>query len=374
MCLCWKVCTPTLPTMEFTLSSFTGRLVLNPSDFILHLEHKDSARMYEHTFFDRDFLEVSQMGGLEFVGRLLTTAIQKPNADLDFKVAKETPAILTLVLTYSNPILLKPISLTMELPAARRATGSADVGELGRKLRETVGTVARLEETVKQINPSVQATLEKLMARLSDLEERTGDFVVLPGCEYAIPASLTSLKLVADGTCLLDNAYYSAMAPNKKIPYVNGHNGLPPNPFAWNNSELDKGSYGIVGNSLSLKNIKHFKHLTHLAIAGIPIILHIESLGKLKNLTHLTIISGHTIQWTYNSIQHILISEKTVPCTDISWVKNLPKLQTLILKGCKNLVDITVLKDMPQLKELDIRDTGVRNTDFLTNPSLKITK
>ncbi len=359
--------------MEFTLSSFTGRLVLNPSDFILYLEHKDSARMYEHTFFDRDFLEVSQMGGLEFVGRLLTTAIQKPNAHLDFKVAKETPAILTLILTYSNPILLKPISLTMELPAARRATGSADVGELGRKLRETVATVARLGETLKQINPRVQATLEKLMARLSDLEERTGDFVVLPGCEYAIPASLTSLKLVADGTCLLDNAYYSVHSANMKFPYPNNGQNFPiHNPFAWQNGQSDVGSYGIVGDSVSLKNIKHFKQLTHLVIAGIQTVRFANAIGALTRLTHLTIIGVHKVQWGHNNNQCMNVQSNDIK--DISWVKNLPNLQTLILKGCKNIMDITVLKDMPQLKELDIRDTGVRNTDFLTNPSLKITK
>ena len=56
--------------MDFTLSSYTGRLVLNPSDIILQLEHTKTSRNYQQTFYD--FHEFAQMGGIEFISRLLS--------------------------------------------------------------------------------------------------------------------------------------------------------------------------------------------------------------------------------------------------------------------------------------------------------------
>jgi Leucine-rich repeat (LRR) protein len=230
---------------------------------------------------------------------------------------------------------------------------------------------------VKQINPQVQATLEKLMTRLNELEERTVDFVVLPGCEYVIPASLTTLKLVADGTCLPDNVYYSAAMPNMKIPYPNNGQIFPTNnPYSWSSyGQVDKGAYGISASAISLKNIKHLTQLEHLTMSGLSL-RDVENIGKLKHLKSLTITAAHKVVWGQNQNQSVVDTACSglYSATNIHWVKDLPNLQTLILKGCKKLVDITVLKDMPQLRELDVRDTGVRNTDFLTNPHLKITK
>jgi hypothetical protein len=63
------------------------------------------------------------------------------------------------------------------------------------------------------------------------------------------------------------------------------------------------------------------------------------------------------------------------PCIkDISWITSLKKLQNISFRGCSRLVDITPLKQLPNLKTLDIRETGVKNTDFLTHSGLTITK
>ena len=73
--------------MEFVFSDYSGRLVLNATDIILHLEDSKTARLYEQTFFDRDFPEVTQLGGLEFVSKLLQSVFQKERAQPGLSVS-----------------------------------------------------------------------------------------------------------------------------------------------------------------------------------------------------------------------------------------------------------------------------------------------
>jgi hypothetical protein len=61
--------------MEFTAGEFNVRLILNPTDFILRFEHSDTHRVYERTFFERDFIDYNVLGGLEFVGKAKGLAI-----------------------------------------------------------------------------------------------------------------------------------------------------------------------------------------------------------------------------------------------------------------------------------------------------------
>ena len=41
--------------MEFKTGSYNTRLILNPTDIILRFEHSETHRVYERTFFERDF-------------------------------------------------------------------------------------------------------------------------------------------------------------------------------------------------------------------------------------------------------------------------------------------------------------------------------
>ena len=58
----------------------------------------------------------------------------------------------------------------------------------------------------------------------------------------------------------------------------------------------------------------------------------------------------------------------------VSWISELKNLQTVSFLGCSSLVDIRPIADLPRLSTLDIRETGVKNTSFLTSSSLTITK
>lgn len=81
----------------------------------------------------------------------------------------------------------------------------------------------------------------------------------------------------------------------------------------------------------------------------------LQSIGALRKLTSLTL--------TYIS-----------NLTDISWIESLTELDSVIFYGCSSLVDITQLRKLTKLKTLDIRLTGVKNTECLTNSGLTILK
>jgi hypothetical protein len=127
----------------------------------------------------------------------------------------------------------------------------------------------------------------------------------------------------------------------------------------------------------SISNMKYLKNCKQVTLSGCMELADYATLGEMPWLTHITIVSSR--QWaqhnTSNGTQWTWANAgNNPPLRDISWVKNLKSLQNLTLLGCSSLSDITPLKELPNLKELDIRETAVRNTDFLVNPNLKITK
>ncbi len=125
-----------LDKMKFTLSSFTGHLIIYPYDFILRLEHAETSRVYEHEFIEPDFSEIQyvsdmyEISNIEFVGRLLSCAIQKtPQQGLQLKVTSETATSITLTLTYTPQLLLsKPIVIKLELPATEHSNNNVCEG------------------------------------------------------------------------------------------------------------------------------------------------------------------------------------------------------------------------------------------------------
>ena len=50
--------------MEFKTGNYNTRLILNPTDLILRLEHNENHRVYERTFFERDFADFIVLGGI----------------------------------------------------------------------------------------------------------------------------------------------------------------------------------------------------------------------------------------------------------------------------------------------------------------------
>jgi len=131
-------------------------------------------------------------------------------------------------------------------------------------------------------------------------------------------------------------------------------------------------TYVVVQAVNNLSNLKFLKHCTQLILSGLNEVRDYSPLGEMTQLTHLTIVSSRHFHWN-NSATYPNQGNNPI-LTDIKWITKLKNLHSLTLLGCNSLSDITPLKELTNLRELDIRETAVRNSDFLTNPHLKITK
>jgi hypothetical protein len=200
---------------------------------------------------------------------------------------------------------------------------------------------------------------------------------------FAIPITSTTLTLVRDRSSLPTGETFSIMNPGMKTTgHMTSHNNCAVNwqqPFGnpqagyMQNWDPYPNTYVVLQGINSLSNLKYLKQCRQLTLSGMNEVRDYSSIGEMTQLTHLTIISSRQFQWVNNTATYINQGNNPI-LLDISWIKNLKSLQSLVLLGCSSLSDITPLKDLPSLRELDIRETGVRNTDFLINPNLKITK
>lgn len=364
--------------MEFNYSDYIVRITLNPNDIIIRFEHRDTFRSYEQTFFERDFPEITVFGGLEFLGKALCWAFQT-SKEVNIQHMKESPAKISFQLAIENPLFIRPIFLSFELSALRKESGNLDMNVLNRKVKEMNDS---LEPRLKQLQEALEgrlAIVDKLNSRISELEDRCGSSITLPGCIFAIPTNLTSLVLIRNQTSLPDGRAFATMMPGYSTSgqYQNS-------PVNWPSLFMGTQQIGYAvswtpvqdafafDKLSSISNLKHLKQCRQLTLSGTAELADYSALGEMPWLTHLTIVSSRQYQ---NSPPNNWINMgNNPPLRDISWVKNLKSLQNLTLLGCNQLTDITPLKDLSNLRELDIRETGVRNTDFLVNPNLKITK
>lgn len=354
-------------TMEFQYESYFVRLVLNPTDIILRLEHKQTARIYEQTFFDRDFQEFQILGGLDFVGKAVASAFggTKPAIPgLGIQKFQDSPAKVVLEIRYTCPLFPTPLTLIFSVPALRKQTGATDT-----------------ERKLKDLSDAFEAKLMPLVAKVAELEERTAGCIVLPGCDYAIPTNLTCLTLCRNNTALPSGQYVSSLYPqmvccsqsgngpmvfNKNMPFGNPQNG-------WTNTWTDAPGTFAHSGLTNLKNLKYLRACSQLTLSGTLNLTDYSILGEMPWLTHLTIVSSRKLEESTKPVSYPTAGNNP-PLTDLKWITALKNLHSLTLLGCNSLVDITPLKELPSLRILDIRETAVRNTDFLVNPHLTITK
>lgn len=347
--------------MEFHEGSYVGRLTLNPSDLILRLEHKESFRLYEHTFFERDFVEYSALGGIEFVGRILSLSYQ-PNKRPDGVTVTlaEAPSKLNMTLLYESPLFPSPLKFQFLVPAMKKQTGGTDLDTMNRKL--------------EQIQRTMEARVAPLLLKLQELEERCGSTIALSGCDSVIPLSCSTLTLVRHETMLPSGHAFTLLVPKRTLT-GQSPNWTNPASQGWSTYE----TYGFKNHYihtgiLSIAPLKYLKDCTSLTLSGTAEIKDYSPLGELTNLTSLSIVSSRAFNPSNPSFPNG--AGQNPPLTDISWIKHLTKLTSINFLGCSQLVDITPLKNVPNLRTLDIRETGVKTVDFLSvsNPHLTITK
>ena len=353
--------------MELVCGNYDLKLIPNPTDFILRLENRENARLFERTFFERDFAEYIVLGGLEFVVNLLKDVMPKQAG------IKESPTQATFTVSWT-PQFTRRIEFNFAVPAIKRDKASGDMEEVTARMKKMEKATAEQKAALDRM----LVLYDKISANVTELEARCGDTITLPGCDYAISTGVTNLILVMNWGMLPDGRQFSTFYQDfyfQNNPGWSGYAGTSPctHPNQGGNPQwniVKNGEKAIIFNNLkSIKNLKYCKNLNSLTICGAHE-LRDYTLSDLKNLQTLNIIGNFEIQ---NPTYKIKEGYPHPPLTDISWISNLKNLQNVSFRGCTNLVNVGPIKDLPNLKELDLRDTGVKNTGFLASSTLKIT-
>lgn len=363
--------------MEFQYSNYTVTVVFNPSDTIIRFEHKQTYRAYEQTFFERDFPIAVGLGGMEFVGKILVAALKASDSSMSI-LLEESTTHLELKVSYTTPFFVKPIELVFHLPAVRKESGKADVTTLQRKMKELSESIEPRVQSLQETMESRLKKLETLVPLVQELQDRCGSSLTIPGCIFAIPTNMTSLILIRNQTSLPDGRAFSSMMPgyNTMAQFSNcalnwqqmfiGHNHLGYS-VLW----APCADSFVYDKLTSISNLKYLKQCKQLTLSGCSDLTDYSPLGEMTWLTHLTIVSSRQFTSGGNPIVYGNMGNNPV-LKDLTWISNLKNLESLTLLGCSHLSDITPLKDLPKLKTLDIRETAVRNTSFLTTGGLTI--
>lgn len=351
--------------MELVCGNYDLKLIPNPTDFILRLENRKNARLFERTFFERDFAEYIVLGGLEFIINLLKEKMK------DVEIT-ESPTQATFTVSWGSKFCPRSIDFKFTIPAIKRDKASGDMEEVTARMKKmekaTTEQMAALDRMMVLYNT--------LNAHVSELEARCGDTITLPGCDYAIPTDVENLILVKNWGMLSDGRQFSTFYQdfyfqshpswseyNPNSPFNHAQHGQNP---PW--SIVKNGEKAIIFNNLkSIKNLKYCKNLNSLTICGAQE-LKDYNLSDLKNLHTLNIIANFGLQ-----NPNFKVKDSNPLLTDISWISSMKGLENVSFRGCTNLVNVGPIKDLPNLKELDLRDTGVKNTGFLASSTLKIT-
>jgi hypothetical protein len=327
--------------MDYTYGEYDVRLVLNAADAIVRFEERATRKLYEATFFDRDFAEFKSIGGLEFVMKLLVGALCRDGPTLESALVDKN---LLLTVTYAQKLLPKPIVVSFPLPAIRRATCGEDTETLTRRIKELESKLVGITE---------------LRERVVELEFMTDGIVLIPGL-LPIPNTVQMFCVWPLGVAGQGDALWPAPFAIPKVPgaiiHGDGTNVAIANTPTY--ASITDITYSQFGSVYSVKQVKHLTNCNSLHIMNNKTakpINDLQSIGALRKLTSLTL--------TYIS-----------NLTDISWIESLTELDSVIFYGCSSLVDITQLRKLTKLKTLDIRLTGVKNTECLTNSGLTILK
>jgi hypothetical protein len=225
--------------------------------------------------------------------------------------------------------------------------------------------------------------------RIEELEQRCGDTITLAGCDYAIPISVTHLILVKNNCMIPDGRRFTSWMPGKfyqhghghpeydmshsttSIGYHNGHTHTT-HSITWHLLPQHEKAY-TFNTHLSLKNLKYLKNLTHLTICGSSESTNYESIGEIVRLQDLKIVANMQTQQYGNPPQWQCTPKDSHPnLYNISWISNLKNLKSVSFQGCGTLSEISAIKELPNLIELNVKNTSVKNTAFLANPKLTI--
>jgi hypothetical protein len=367
--------------MEFSYNNYNVQVVLNPVDFILRFEDKETLQLFETICFERDFIDYLPFGGIGFVQKVLMDALKEEcDAISSLQKLSVDKSHLTFELVYQVPLLLKPIIFSFDLKAIRREKAGADMDAIQRKIKELT---AFMESTM--------TASSALAVKVKELEERCGDVITLPGCPFVIPIDSISVTLVKDGTEMFEGGQgfiYSSSFPGRKAEVfglggggkINAANIFTTN-YSGNHRSItlkpSPNTFVFDDDLTNITNLKFLKNCTSITLSGCSKVSDYSILSTLTKLQNLCIIDSRNTHYATTNVGTSIqngSAGNNPQLKDISWIRVLKNLRTVSFQGCSQLVDITPLKDLPHLTNLDVRETGVKNTEFLTHAGLTIVK
>jgi len=301
--------------MELEYKNYIVRIVHNPNDIILRFIEKDTQRIWEVTLTERDYVEYQVLGGLEFVLSILKNVLQK-NKDLEFKVSSKQ---LSFTIQYQPDDHCKKLNLEFALPAIKKVSANVDLDDVVRRLASLEKYIRIQENTIVSLKDEVE--LQK---------DKSSGYIIIPGCQFAIPDDILELNLGLRGT-------------SDPITGVSYNSILPPPCYT---CDLLK----------NLNNLQFLKICHSLRLLS-PQATDYSVIGKMKSLKNLSIVFQ-----TPSTIE-----------MNINWITDLVNLESAVFFGCKGLTDISPLAKLKKLKSIDIRSSGVLNTSMFGS-HIQITK
>ena len=122
--------------MEFSYKDYNVRFVQNSTDCILRFEDRKSSKLYENTFFERDFAEFAPFGGMDFVSNIIQESLRDSNKEIAITKCAFISKSLVLNIEYSSPLFTKPLEIVLNLAPKRRESATEDMETMVRRLND----------------------------------------------------------------------------------------------------------------------------------------------------------------------------------------------------------------------------------------------
>ena len=307
--------------MEIEYKQYSVRIVHNPSDIIVRFTDMNTMRLWQVVYTERDFVEYQVLGGLEFVASLLKDALKSEVYEIsDFKVTSKQ---LSFTIQYAPDEHCKQINIEFLLPAIKKENANVDMEALSKK-------IALLEKGLAELVPlqkEVAQQKEKITSLTQDLEiqkEKSAGYIILPGCFLPIREDIVTLNL----------GLINTTNPLKGCNFTSG-----------NFANTLTGDYYICESVNKLNNLKYLKKCKSLSITN-PTTKDFSPIADMTSLINL----------------HICFSNPCSDPIDISWIKKLTNLESVVFFNCKGLINISPLLELKNLNSVDVRGSGVQNT------------
>lgn len=199
----------------------------------------------------------------------------------------------------------------------------------------------QISESLKLIK-SFEEKMEELVKRLERVEKKNMGCVILPSCPYVISENIKELELI--GTHASPVYQYShniTIIKNSVNPLISVSNFKTRHLF----------------DHPDLSNIKFLEELVKLEISHNNMTNDFSSIGECMNLIELTLYDCANL-------------------SNLDFCKNLKKLKYINVENSnkKTEINCNALCELPSLEVFTITGSGVRNTEKLTNPKLRIIK